>query len=91
MARGIGPNSREGQLTEALSNLPQEMVKFTPIAGKRGPVDAALLVNADQKYYTLEMGIQEGYDYIICWKYMEKILPYTVLTTFGSYDNFLTM
>ena len=31
---GIGPNSREGQLGEAISNLPlhpQEMVKFTPI------------------------------------------------------------
>ena len=37
-----------------------EKHKFTPIAGKRGPVDAALLVNADQKYaFTLAMEIQE--------------------------------
>ena len=64
-----GPNSREGDLGEALSILPsnpQEMVKFTPIAGKMEPVDAALLENADQKYaYTLAMGIQEGYDYLL--------------------------
>ena len=49
---GIGPNSRESQLGEALSNVPlnpQEMVKFTPVAGKRRPVDPALLINADQK------------------------------------------
>ena len=47
------PNSREGHLGEALSNQPlnpQEMFKFTPIAGKMEPVDAALLENADQKH-----------------------------------------
>ena len=40
------PNSREGHLGEALSNQPlnpQEMFKFTPIAGKMEPVDAAQL------------------------------------------------
>ena len=64
-----GPNSREGHLGEALSNLPsnpQEMVKFTPIGGRMEPVDAALLENADQKYaYTLAMEIQNGYDYLL--------------------------